>query len=391
MAFSVRMTAASMAVAAMLVACGGGDGADIPPPVKITSVKVMGDSLSDSGTFGFKFTVQGSAPTGKDATPIWVDRVAGNYVNSICARYSAGSAALTAYTENKDCTNYAVGGGRINPVGQTATPISILKQIQDASAAGFSGADLVVLDGGSNDAADVIGAFIRAASDGGATFNALIGTKLDGAAQTALMTQAKGDAKQFLVLAGGAYLQALAKEFAASIQQNVIGKGAQRVLLLNVPAITLTPRFQMVLDSIAKAFGGGDAGVAAAAQQEALFDSWVQVFNAQLANSVAAMPQVAVIDFYTEFKDQIRNPKQYDFTNVKTPVCPVTGVDSSGLPSYTFPSCTAQALSASIPQGETASTWWQRYVFADSFHPTPYGHQQLSQMATRVLVRMGWL
>ena len=47
---------AVLALSMLLAACGGGD-----PP--ITSVKVMGDSLADSGTFGLKFTVQGSAPT----------------------------------------------------------------------------------------------------------------------------------------------------------------------------------------------------------------------------------------------------------------------------------------------------------------------------------------
>ena len=36
----------------------------------------MGDSLADSGTFGLKFTVQGTAPTGAGSTAIWPERVA---------------------------------------------------------------------------------------------------------------------------------------------------------------------------------------------------------------------------------------------------------------------------------------------------------------------------
>ena len=51
------MRAAALTVAALVAACGGGDKAPI------TSVKVMGDSLADSGTFGLKFTVQGAAHT----------------------------------------------------------------------------------------------------------------------------------------------------------------------------------------------------------------------------------------------------------------------------------------------------------------------------------------
>ena len=55
LAFDTRIMAA---VAALVAACGGGENAPI------TSVKVMGDSLADSGTFGLKFTVQGTSPTG---------------------------------------------------------------------------------------------------------------------------------------------------------------------------------------------------------------------------------------------------------------------------------------------------------------------------------------
>ena len=54
--------------ACLLAACGGSDDAPIS---RVTAVKVMGDSLSDSGTYGFKFTVQGSAATGAGAAVIW--------------------------------------------------------------------------------------------------------------------------------------------------------------------------------------------------------------------------------------------------------------------------------------------------------------------------------
>ena len=53
----------SLAAAALLAGCGGG-GADTTPLAPIRGVKVVGDSLADSGTFGYKFTVQGTAPTG---------------------------------------------------------------------------------------------------------------------------------------------------------------------------------------------------------------------------------------------------------------------------------------------------------------------------------------
>ena len=391
MANKLKLLAASLATAGLLAACGGGGGADTTPKAKVTSVKVMGDSLADSGTFGFKFTVQGSVLTGTGSTLIWPERIADQFSKSLCAYYRAGDENLTTYQEVSNCTNYAVGGGRVNPLDAPTSPKSVLVQIQTAAKAGFSAEDLVIIDGGANDAADVIGALIAAARGNSQPLNAMVAwldSKAPGTS-TALMTQAGGDASKFSGLAAGAYLQTLAKTLAGSIAQNVIAKGATRVAVLNVPAITKTPRFQMVLASIAQAAGGGEAGAAAATKPDAAVDGLVQVFNNQLAASLGGQSQVALVDFYTEFKSQISNPAQYDFDNVKDPVCPVTGVDGSGLPTYTFPTCTAVALSAT--PGKPSPDWWQHHVFADSFHPTPYGHQQLSQLVARSLSQKGWL
>ena len=43
------------------------------------------------------------------------------------------------------------------------------------------------------------------------------------------------------------------------------------------------------------------------------------------------------------------------------------------------------ALSAAPPTGVTDPNWWQTYLFSDSFHPTPYGHQLLGQLISRSL------
>ena len=76
MASKLKLLAAAMATVGLLAACGGGGGADTTPKAKVTSVKVMGDSLADSGTFGFKFTVHGSALTGSGSSMIWPERIA---------------------------------------------------------------------------------------------------------------------------------------------------------------------------------------------------------------------------------------------------------------------------------------------------------------------------
>jgi len=366
--------------AAVLAACGGG-GADTTPATAVTAVKVMGDSLADSGTFGLKFTVQGTAPTGAGSTAIWPERVAASYGRTLCPHYVSAGGSFSA---KADCTNYAVGGGRINNFTAPTSPVSILQQLKDAGAAGYATGDLVLIDGGGNDAADLIGAYLGASRDGGKAYAALLGTVLDAATVNSLLAGGATGMAQ----AGGAYMQALATQFAATIKAQTLDKGATRVAVLNMPGVTLTPKFRMVLASISAA-----NGAAAAAQAQTLFDGWVQAFNAKLAAALAGDGRLTVVDFYASFKDQAEHPAQYAYTNVTTPACPATGVGSDGLPTYSFPSCTAAALSAMTPPaGATGGAdWWKSYGFADSFHPTPFGHQLMGQLVSRSLSQAGWL
>ena len=376
-----RMQWVAVAVsAAVLAACGGG-GADTTPATAVTAVKVMGDSLADSGTFGLKFTVQGTAPTGAGSTAIWPERVAASYGRTLCPHYVSAGGSFSA---KADCTNYAVGGGRINNFTAPTSPVSILQQLKDAGAAGYAAGDLVLIDGGGNDAADLIGAYLGASRDGGKAYAALLGTVLDAATVNSLLAGGATGMAQ----AGGAYMQALATQFAATIKAQTLDKGATRVAVLNMPGVTLTPKFRMVLASISAA-----NGAAALAQAQTLFDGWVQAFNAKLAAALAGDGRLTVVDFYASFKDQAEHPAQYAYTNVTTPACPATGVGSDGLPTYSFPSCTAAALSAMTPPaGATGGAdWWKSYGFADSFHPTPFGHQLMGQLVSRSLSQAGWL
>jgi phospholipase/lecithinase/hemolysin len=195
-----------------------------------------------------------------------------------------------------------------------------------------------------------------------------------------------------LATAGGLYMTTLADTFYKAIKSGALDKGAQRVLLLNLPPITDTPRFQTVLDSFAAASGGGAAGATARTQSEALFRGWVAAFNTELAKNVAGDARVALFDAAKSIDDVVANPAQYSVTNAKTPACPITGLGSDGLPTYTFPTCTDAALSAAPPAGASGgANWWHSYYFSDSFHPTPYGHQLAYQGIAKVLAEAGWL
>ena len=392
-----RLAAAATAVA-ILAACGGGGADPKSQRAGITSIKVMGDSLSDVGVFkgiptnGRIFSVQDSA---SEPNTDWTERIAALLgIPQLCNFFKYTGAAAAPFSMVPGCTSYAVGGGRINnfnpQTGAGASPFSITYQLQVASSAGnYKSTDLLLIDGGGNDAADLVGAYLNAAKDGGASYAAMTGTLIP--AGTLAPMLASGQAG--LAQVGGAYMVALADKFYGSIKTNALDKGAERILVLNTPGITNTPRFQMVLGGIAAAYGGGATGAGARAQSEALFKSWVEAFNSRLATLVANDKRVVLVDFYTAFNDQIANPAQYGLTNVTTPACPITGMGSDGLPLYNFQTCTAAALSAMTPPaGATGgSNWWQTYAFSDGFHPTPLGYQLMSQLVAKSLATAGWL
>lgn len=370
--------AAPALVAAILSACGGGSYAPV------TSVKVMGDSLADSGTFGLKFTVQGAAATGAGSTPVWPEIVnERNGLPELCAAYRQATAGFTTAA---GCTNYAIGGGRINYPLDAASPLSIRTQLARAATVhgSYTPQDLLLIDGGGNDAADLVGAYLGAQTPAGAAAYAALLSSVLGPATAATLLQPGGAAA-----AGAQYMARLADLFFDAIKAQALDKGAQKVVVLNAPDITLTPRFAAVLGGVSQSFGGGAAGQAAATQLQGLIRNWIGAFNTQLASRFNGVSSVAILDFYGVFTDQVTNPAKYGFTNVKDTACPVTGVGSDGLPSYSFPTCTASALSAKPPTGGTAD-WWKTYIFSDGFHPTPKGHELMADEVLKLVKAKGW-
>lgn len=373
-----RLQLAAVATAVLLAACGGGDPA-------ITSVKVMGDSLSDGGTFGLKFTVQSGAGTGAGSTPIWPELVADDVADTdaLCAYYRVNPVTQAA-TVQTGCTNYAVGGGRINHFDNPQDPRSITLQLQQAAQVhgSYKSSDLLLVDGGGNDAADLAGAYLGASTvQGQAAYRALLTSLLPASAVDALFGQIGGPEQ-----AGGAYMQALADKFHDSIKTSALDKGASKVVVLNLPNITLTPRFQAVLGAISQ-----QAGSAAAQQAQGLFQQWMGAFNARLASRFAGNTRVVIVDFYATMTDQVANPAKYGLSNAVDTACRAVGVGGDGLPSYNFLTCTANSLSANPPAGVSGGTnWWKTYLFSDSFHPTPYGHGLLADAVSAAVRAKNW-
>lgn len=398
-----KLALLATATAAIVAGCGGGSADPTSQRAGITSVKVMGDSLSDSGVFkglpgfGRMFSVQDSA---SEPNTIWTERIAALLGTPQLCNFFKSTGTSFIPNSVTGCTSFAVGGGRINNfnplTGAGNSPLSIPFQFQTASAAGnYKSSDLFLVAGGGNDAADLVTAYLAAGTDGGVSFARMAGTLLPPATLNPLLAGGQTGLAQ----AGGLYMVALADMFYGSIKTSALDKGAEKVAVLNMPGITNTPRFQMALAGVAAAYGGGTTGATARGQAEALFKSWVEAFNAKLATNVAGEKRIVLVDFYTAFNDQLANPAQYGLTNVTTPACPpvldAQGqlVLSGGLPTYNFQTCTAAALSAMTPPpGATGgANWWQTYAFSDGFHPSPLSYQLLSQLVAKSLATAGWL
>ena len=392
--------AGTAAVAATLYGCGGGGtGTGFVP---VSNVRVFGDSLADSGTFGIKFTVNLAGDSSLAAkgqpTVIWPEKVASFAGKPVC-NFFASSNSGVSFTTTASCGSFAVGGGRINNQasnGGPSAPTAIPFQMSTAFGVGtYSSSELVLIDGGGNDAADLLSKYLAAGAGGSgpADYLAFLGSNSNAVMSSTDVAATFSSPPASLVTAGTKYMTGLANKFADDITNSVLNKGAKRVIVFNVPDITLSPRFQAVLAQVSAANGGGSTGAAVSAAVQSSARSWIQTFNSTLSSRFSGNTSIAIIDAYTDFNAQIASPTTYGYASASstpnpltTPVCPQTGTDGSGLPSYNFATCTAAALDTAANPAN-----WRQYIFADGFHPTPYGHQLFGEKVILTAVGRGWL
>ena len=388
-----KWAAVAASCAVVLAGCGGAsDGSNTTPKTIVPSVKVFGDSIMDSGTFGYKFTIQG--PDKANPYLLFPEIVAANFgVPKLCPFFNFNG---TTFLPNTACTNFAVAGARVNNLvnstpgaASNTSPFSVTYQLATGSAT-LAPTDLVIVDGGGNDLAELVGAYLGASTPAGVVaYMTALGTLLPpttvatiiGAVPTAT---SMGNA-------GGAYAQAIGTTLAASIKANVIAKGVSKVVVINAPDVTITPRFQAVLGAVAAAGGTAQRDAVQAAAR-----AWTQALNASLAAGLAGTG-VQLWDFYTEGAKMIATPGQFALTNTSTPACPKVagGISSVGLAALDFAptiaACNSTSMSANIPVGETSANWWKGYAFSDQFHFTPATNQLIAQSINLQLAKAGWL
>lgn len=381
-----RSILAAVVAACALAACGGGGSDSSPAPqpsasaAPVSRVLVAGDSLADAGTAGFKATVQ-SAANPAQGYPVYPQIVAAGFgVPSLCNYFASPDMGQTFTTTSSNCTDFAVAASLIvNPPtrGGDGSPFSLKHQLSTAVAANggsWRGGDLIVVDAGGNDVAALADAY-RAAQTGGtsdqAVYLAFLAQELSASQIDDATSQANGGS-----VAAGLYMKELAHTYWETVRDNTLDRAAPRVAILNVPDITLTPRYRSVISGIA-----ASQGAAAATQFQADVRSWIAGFNAELTTLAAqGGSRVVVVPYDEEFTAQISSPSSFGLTNVTQASCPSSGG---------FPACTDAALDAAPPAG-LAAGWWKTWYFSDEFHPTPRGHELLAGTVNAAIARAGW-
>jgi phospholipase/lecithinase/hemolysin len=148
-------------------------------------------------------------------------------------------------------------------------------------------------------------------------------------------------------------------ELGALVKTQIVAKGANYVLVNNLPDVASTP-----------------SGKSQSAAVQALIAKAVDAFNAQLKAGVAGEPKVLYVDLWTISHDEVINPAPYGLTNTSTPAC---GPNPLGTTSLV---CNAKNVIA----GNVS-----RYMFADDVHPTPFENWLIARYVLEQMAVKGWL
>lgn len=172
------------------------------------------------------------------------------------------------------------------------------------------------------------------------------------------------------------YMVRLARTYWDMLRTNTLEKGATRVALVNIPDITLTPRFRSIA-----AREAAEQGPQAGAEFQAALRSWIVAFNTELARLAAGESRVVVVDYFADFTAHNATPAAFGLTNATQASCPPIGG---------FLACTDAALDASPAAAGLVAGWWKTWLYSDPFHPSPRGHELQGMGVVGAVQRAGW-
>ena len=339
----------------------------------VSRLVVAGDSLADVGTFGYKFTVQDAGNPG--GFPVFPELVATAYgLPAACSGYVQLPAGAVVPRGDPACLNFAVGGGLIL---HGKGPQQIPAQLRDAAtmAGGrFQAGDLVLVDGGANDASELAAAYLTGITSrtGLLAYLAFLAREVS---VDDLIHTAPGSAS--LARAANLYMENAADALVQAIATDALARGATQVAVLNVPDVTRTPRFTAAYDKLVRDGHGEEARDVLAAVRGA-----IGAYNARLQALLQGDARVVLVDLRAAVDDELARATSFGLTDAAHAACPVTDVNAVGLPTWTLETCTSAALDATPG---TAPGWWTTWAFSDGFHPTPTGHRLLAAIVTQAL------
>ncbi|TWI66137.1 phospholipase/lecithinase/hemolysin [Pseudoduganella lurida] len=255
--------------------------------------------------------------------------------------------------------------------GQTAFATSLISQLAAGSTNPATAAQSIGLavstassTAGATQASIVTAAFTAAVRAGNTTAQANQATIIATATTAANTAGAKAGADYAAAQAPAliAALTTAGAELATLVKSQLVGNGANYVVVNNLPDVATTP-----------------AGLSKDATTRALIDKMVQAFNAQLVSGLSSETKVLLVDVYAVSHDQATNPGPYGLTNVTETACDLSSAKN---PLGSSLGCTAASLRA----GDVS-----HYSFADDVHPTPFNNLLLARYVSRAMVTKGWL
>lgn len=323
--------------------------------VQFDNLVSFGDSLSDVGSYdvgevatlgGGKFTINGPG------NRIWVEDVASAIkVPAPCAAQTGLNGLATygfsvATVNHPNCYDYSQGGSRVSdPIGPGneaqggsnavlgMLTLPVTTQIQNhlnAHGGSFTGRELVTVFAGTNDI--------------------LYASEALSAGQ-----ESPADAMSAVTAAGN--------QLAGYIVNNILRKGANHVLVLNLLDLSLTP-----------------VALSEPPSTQAFIRQLTVSYNTALQAGLASSSdgRVLLIDLFSFSESEASNPAKYGFTNVTTPAC---NLSSASNPLGSSLICTT----ANLNPGSVLN-----YQFADLGHPTPFSHSVLAQEVLTQMTAAGW-
>lgn len=151
-------------------------------------------------------------------------------------------------------------------------------------------------------------------------------------------------------------------ELVALAKDQIIAKGANYVIVNNLPDVAGTP-----------------SGLSKDANTKALINAMVSAFNGELSGGLSGNAKVLLVDVFKVSNDQGTNPGPYGLTNVSETACDLNAPGNILGSSLV---CNGTNLKA----GDVS-----HYSYADDVHPTPFNNLLLARYVAKDMVVRGWL